>query len=144
MPALNKYHQAVINGLIKDGWTITHDPLTLKVGDDTLFIDLAAERLIAAEKGIQKIAVEIKTFAGNSPIADLEHAVGQFVIYRLALRRLEPERELYLAAPAFVVVNEFQSRELWQAFITDENGKVIGYDIESEEIIQWLPALATP
>jgi hypothetical protein len=143
MPALNRYHQAVINGLIKDGWTITHDPLTLQVGTDIVYIDLAAERLIAAERGLRKIAVEIKTFAGNSPMADLENAVGQYVIYRLALRRLEPDRELYLAAPAFVVANEFQSRPLWRAFLSDENGKVIGYDIETEEIVQWLPIQTT-
>lgn len=30
-------------------------------------------------------------------------------------------------------------RKLWQAFFTDENGKALGYDVESEEIVQWLP-----
>jgi hypothetical protein len=57
----------------------------------------------------------------------------------MALRRIEPDRELYLAVPQSVVANQFQSRELWHAFFTDENGKVFGYDSETEEIIQWLP-----
>jgi hypothetical protein len=139
MPALDRYHHAVRNALIKDGWTVTDDPLTLKVGADRIHIDLAAERLITADKGVQKIAVEIKTFAGASKIADLEDALGQYVLYRMALRRTEPERELFLAVPQPVVVNQFQSRELWRAFFTDENGRVLGYDPETEEIILWLP-----
>lgn len=42
--------------------------------------------------------MEIKTFAGASKIAALEEAIGQYVLYRMALRRTEPERELYIAA----------------------------------------------
>ena len=139
MPALDQYHHIVRNALEKDGWTITHDPLTLKVGEDRVHIDLGAERVLAAEKGVRKIAVEIKTFGGVSPIADLEAALGQYVLYRMALRQLEPERELYLAAPQSVVVSRFQGRKLWSAFFTDEAGKVIGFDTDTEEIVQWLP-----
>ncbi len=139
MPALDQFHQAVLNALIKDGWTVTDDPLTLKVGADRIHIDLAAERMIRAEKGVRKIAVEIKTFVGASKIADFEDALGQYVLYRMALRRVEPDRELYLAVPQPIVVNQFQSRELWKAFFTDENGKVLGYDPEKEEITLWLP-----
>jgi hypothetical protein len=139
MPALDQYHHVVRNALIKDGWTITHDPLTLAVGADRVHIDLAAERVIAAEKGLRKIAVEIKTFGGPSRIADFEDALGQYVVYRMALRRTDADRELYLAVPQAVVVNQFQGRELWKAFFTDENGRVIGFDVETEEIIQWLP-----
>ena len=139
MPALDQYHQSVRNALVKDGWTITADPLTLRVGADRVHIDLAAERLLVATKGTRKIAVEIKTFAGPSKIADLEDALGQYVLYRMALRRTEPDRELYLAVPQSIVVNQFQSRELWRAFFTDENGKLLGYDVKTEEIIQWIP-----
>jgi hypothetical protein len=88
----------VRNGLIKDGWTITADPLTLRVGADRIHIDIAAERVLIAEKGTRKIAVEVKTFAGASKIADLEEALGQYVLYRMALRRTDPERELYFSA----------------------------------------------
>ena len=37
-------HNAVKNALIKDGWTITDDPLTLTYEDATVFVDLGAER----------------------------------------------------------------------------------------------------
>lgn len=98
MPARDALHEKVKAALIKDGWTITADPFFLRWdGSDKLFVDLAAERLIAAEKGAEKIAVEIKTFAGKSKIEDLEKAVGQFIVYQTALDDSEPDRILFLA-----------------------------------------------
>ena len=81
MPTRDIYHDAVRNALLKDGWQITHDPLVLKWGWKDLFIDLGAERLLAAEKDQQKIAVEIKSFTGPSDMADLERALGQYIVY---------------------------------------------------------------
>lgn len=72
MPARDALHDAVRHALERDGWTITHDPLRLSVRRRNLYVDLGAERLLAAEKGRQKIAVEIKTFAGPSDVKDLE------------------------------------------------------------------------
>jgi hypothetical protein len=72
MPAADVYHNVVKNALIKDGWTITHDPYTLTFGQRNVFVDLGAERLVAAEKGQEKIAVEIKSFLGTSDVRDLE------------------------------------------------------------------------
>ena len=66
MPARDIYHEAVKNALVKDGWTITDDPLTLELDGERLFVDLGAERVIGAEKGLRKIAVEIITFGGPS------------------------------------------------------------------------------
>ena len=65
MPARDIYHETVKNALVKDGWTITHDPLRLRLRrGKNLFVDLGAERLLAAERGTEKIAVEIKTSRG--------------------------------------------------------------------------------
>ena len=55
------YHQAVRACLEKEGWTITHDPYTIKMLDTTASIDLGAERIIAAERNKTQIAVEIKS-----------------------------------------------------------------------------------
>ena len=65
MPARDLYHNIVKRALIKDGWTITHDPYTLSFGQKDVFVALGAERPIAAEKGDEKIAVEVKTFEGG-------------------------------------------------------------------------------
>jgi XisH protein len=82
MGAKDSFHQHVRRALEKDSWTITEDPLSLKWGRATVQIDLGAERLIAAEKDDQRIAVEIKSFVGRSGIDDWENALGQLVLYR--------------------------------------------------------------
>ena len=71
------YHNIVRTALEKDGWKITDDPLTLKVGGRSAFIDLGAEKLFAAEKEDRRIAVEVKIFISASPVRDLEQALGQ-------------------------------------------------------------------
>ena len=66
-------------------------------------MDLGAERLVAAEQGQEKIAVEIKSFLGASDVRDLEMAIGQYVFYRSLLTRLDPARKLFLAVPYSVL-----------------------------------------
>lgn len=97
MAAKDIYHQHVRRALEKDGWTITDDPLPLQWLGRTLQVDLGAERVIAAQRDEEKIAVEVKSFVSPSPIEDLRDALGQFVIYREALLTKNPERQLYLA-----------------------------------------------
>jgi hypothetical protein len=84
MPAHDAFHDAVKNGLIKEGWTITHDPYPLEYGGKDLYVDLGAEKMIAAERGNQLIAAEIKSFIGPSVITDYHAAPGQFLNYRMA------------------------------------------------------------
>ncbi|PNW37072.1 UNVERIFIED_CONTAM: hypothetical protein BEN50_16285 [Euhalothece sp. KZN 001] len=61
MPARDYYHNIVCYALQKDGWIITHDPYRLKLArGKNFFVDLGAQKLIAAEKGADKIAVEIR------------------------------------------------------------------------------------
>lgn len=105
MPAPDTYHNSVKNALVKDGWTITHDPYTLTFGQKSVFVDLGAQRVLAAEKDQEKIAVEIKSFQGASDIRDLELALGQYVFYRSLLARFDPgqnsswqSRTAYLSA----------------------------------------------
>ncbi|MGH9854686.1 MAG: element excision factor XisH family protein, partial [Blastocatellia bacterium] len=95
MAAKDFYHEHVRKALIKDGWTITDDPLSMKWLGTTLQIDFGAERLITAEKGEEKIAAEVKSFIGVSLIEDLRDALGQFLIYRASLKIHEPKRALY-------------------------------------------------
>ncbi len=66
MSARDKYHNAVKNALIRDGWTITHDPFRIPIALKRLEIDLGAEQAIGAEREHRKIAVEVKSFLGDS------------------------------------------------------------------------------
>lgn len=108
MPAKDLFHEAVKNALIKEKWIITGDPLTFKVEDVSVSIDLGAENLLAAEKENQKIAVEIKSFLRDSPLTDYHTALGQFLNYRLFLEIKEPAGQLFLAIPAETYKTFFQ------------------------------------
>lgn len=107
MPAKDIFHNKVRRALEKEGWTITEDPYRLKWELTTLYVDLAAEKAIAAEKDNQKIAVEIKSFVGKSEMADLEQAIGQYFLYRWIMDMQEPERVLFLAVPESVLSAAF-------------------------------------
>jgi len=48
MPARDTCHDSIKNALIKDGWTITHDPLRLQWGVKDMYVDLGAEKIVAA------------------------------------------------------------------------------------------------
>ena len=135
--AKDKFHDAVKNALIKENWTITNDPLFLQFGGVDVYIDLGAERLIAAEKDNQKIAVEIKSFLNLSVITDFYAALGQFMSYRLILREEDPERILYLAIPSDIY-NTFFQLLFARTAIQDYQLKLIVYDSSNEVIIQWL------
>jgi XisH protein len=91
------YHNTVRVALEKDGWTITDDPLTLKVGKQSTYIDLGAERLLAAEKQERRIAVEVKSFISPSLVKDLEQALGQYIMYGQVLSKQNSDLLLYLA-----------------------------------------------
>lgn len=108
MSARDFFHQEVKNALIKDGCSITHDPLFVSFGGVHMSIDLGAEQLIGAQKDNQKIAVEIKSFlAKSSAIYEFHTALGQFINYRAALKQDEPDRILYLAVPLNTYNNFF-------------------------------------
>jgi XisH protein len=62
MAAKDLFHDVVRKALLKEQWTITADPLMIKIEGVTFKIDLAAERVFAAERDGRKIAVEIKSF----------------------------------------------------------------------------------
>ena len=124
------------NTKIAEGWTITHDPYPLQAGSFDLAIDLGAEKIIAATKEGQKIAIEIKSFLGASQISEFYRALGQFITYRAALNKQEPERVLYLAIPndtyeKFFLVNFIRD------LIAQNQMNLIVYDIDKEIIEQW-------
>lgn len=138
MAAKDKYHSAVRIALEKEQWNITDDPLRLEVAGTKFEIDLGAEQLLAAERGEEKIAVEIKTFLSDSPLTDYHAALGQFLNYQLALEINDPTRTLYLAIPARTHEGFFK-REFTQISLERYQIKQIIYDPEKEVIVRWIP-----
>ncbi len=137
MPAKDIYHEIVKNALIKDGWTITDDPLKLTIGSRSLYVDLGAKQLLAAQKEEQKIAVEIKSFISPSPINDLENALGQYILYQNILQSTEPERILYLAIRA-EIYNDLFTEPIGQLLLNNQQIKLIVFNSKAQELVQWI------
>jgi len=139
MPAKDIYHETVKKSLIKDGWKITHDPLRIRLArGKNLFVDLGAKRLLAAERGVERIAVEVKSFTRPSDMKDLEEAVGQFVVYSRLLKRYYPEHILYLAVSEDTRKRVFEE-EAGQTLLEDGIIRLFTFDTVKEEISRWIP-----
>ena len=137
MPAKDIYHEIVKNALIKDGWTITDDPLKLTIGSRSLYVDLGAEKLLAAQKNDQKIAVEIKSFLSPSPINDLENALGQYILYQNILQSTDAERILYLAIRT-EIYNDLFTEPIGQLLLKNQQIKLIVFNPEIQELVKWI------
>jgi len=137
MAFIDTFHDNVKTALEKDGWTITHDPLYLRIELVQIYIDLGAEKIIAAEKGSKKIAVEVKSFLAPSTISEFHTALGQFINYRCALAESEPERILYLAVSLNAQTTFFQQRFI-QTVIQSVSVKLLVFDPTNDSIVRWI------
>jgi hypothetical protein len=136
MEAKDLFHDAVKQALLKEQWVITADPLTIKIEGVRFEIDLAAEKVFAAEKAGRKIAVEVKSFLSNSALTEFHAALGQFLNYRLALQMNEPDRTLYLAVPFDTFDTFFQERFVQEA-VRLYQLKLVVYEPIKEVFIEW-------
>ncbi|MEM6836438.1 MAG: element excision factor XisH family protein [Cyanobacteria bacterium P01_C01_bin.120] len=129
----------VMQALTQAGWEITDDSFILSYGGRDLYVDLGAEHdLLAAQRDRQKIAVEIKSFLSQSPVYDLQSAIGQYDVYRSILEETEPNRILYLAVPKRAYETIF-SEKLGQLVIKRSSLQLIIFDEHSERIEAWIP-----
>ncbi len=137
MSRRDKTHDIVKNALIAEGWTITDDPYPVNIGGKSNEIDLAANRIIAATNGKEKIAVEIKSFLGTSTLTDFYHALGQFMLYLRALKSKEPDRVLFLAMPT-TTYEELKRDVFIYPDYEDLNHKIIIYETDKISKLIWI------
>jgi hypothetical protein len=134
--AKDLFHQVVKEALIADGWQVTHDPFPVDYGDVQMQIDLGAERLLAAQRDSEKIAVEVKSFTKPSAISEFHTAVGQYFNYRHALCAQESDRKLYLAVPAQTYDQFFRLRFV-EEIVQEQKILLVVYNIKTGGI-QWI------
>lgn len=137
MSARDIFHDAVEQALQKDGWS-NISSMTLRYGTTKLEVDLSAERFFAAQKEDVQIAVEVKSFAAPSVVYEFHQAIGQYLHYRMVLRRLQPQRIPYLSL-SIEVYERFFRTEFFQDSLEEHRVNLILVDTASKEIIQWLP-----
>ncbi|AOY83579.1 MULTISPECIES: element excision factor XisH family protein [Moorena] len=135
--ARDKYHELVKAALVKERWLITDDPLIVEAGKRKIQVDLGAERLIAAEKDGEKIAIEIKSFIGVSTLHDFYQALGQFSFYKYALEKKMPERTLFLAVPDDTY-EDFFKEDFITELLARYQVKMLVYRIDEATIERWI------
>jgi hypothetical protein len=138
VPVRDIYHDVVVRALTADGWTVTNDPLRLAYGARDVYVDLAAELPIAAEREGRRIAVEVKSFVGASNIRELELAIGQFVLYRELLARIDAQRQLYLAVSVNIHETLFLE-PIGQLMIETQSLRLLVFDPTIGRIKRWIP-----
>ena len=137
--ARDLFHNNVREALLKEGWNITHDPLRIPIdGGSHMDIDMAAEIVFGAEKGGEKIAVEVKSFVSKSFMNNFHEAMGQYLDYRSALEDFDPERIVYLALPFHTSQHRLYKGLFIQKRLREESAKVIIFDQIKNEILQWI------
>lgn len=140
--AKDLFHACVRTALEADGWHITHDPYNLtatrrdgkRVG---IPVDLGAERMFAAEKSGEKIAVEVKSFLRASVVNEFHRAVGQYLMYRVGLLGQEPERVLFLAIP-LKIMEEIEDLDLLRDSLAEYAVNVLIFDPTTYRITAWI------
>lgn len=138
--AKDAYHDIVKRALEKDGWLITHDPLTILFEGLRIAADLGAEKSLSVDIGNKiaiEIAVEIKVFGGKSKISEFEKAIGQYDLYQMYLERLEPDRTLFLAVST-KSYQEFLKLPAIDYAVKKKNLKLIIFNSATEEIVEWI------
>jgi len=137
MAARDKYHSELRQALEKDGWLITHDPYVLEMSETSYEVDLGAEKIIAAEKEGMKVAIELKSFLGESLAYDFHEAFGQFLEYRLGIEIQEPDRVIYLAL-AESKYERLMKLTLPRKAIERYSVSLLIFNPESKNIVQWI------
>jgi hypothetical protein len=137
MPRKDEIHTAVRNAITKDGWTNTDDPFRIVYADTDVYADLRIVKTVDGAATRRALVIEIKGFAGDSPIHSLENALGQYELYRMYLQRVAPGDKLYLAISTSTYNKQFLRPSF--AFIVREKSLPLHVvDTDKEEINQWI------
>ena len=132
-------HALVRRALEKDGWEITDDPLYIDLeSDNTEYeIDLGAEKLLGAQKGEEKIAVEIKSLFSHSPLSEFHTILGQYLNYKDAMNDIGMQRILFVAF-SDVGYSRLSKINFVLKQIKSFDLKIIVIDTKQEKIMQWI------
>ena len=73
----------------------------------------------------------------DSPVRDLQEAVGQFVVYRALLSQLEPERTLFLGVSTRVY-DSVLSEPVGQLVAAEVRLRVLVFDPNQQKVVRWI------
>ena len=139
MAQQDRDHNIVVQALKAAGWTVTHEKgIFIKLDDKRGLIDIGAE-IYVAEKGLRKIAVEVKNYpgSGDGVMGDFDRSIGQYLRYRECLADDEPDRQIIKAVPN-ATYDEFLSKPQTAAYLRRYDVKLLVYNPSSKTIDKWI------
>ncbi len=80
-----------------------------------------------------------RSFEATQQLLTQEQAIGQYVLYRLLLEQVDPERELYLAV-ADTTFDGIFSEPIGELVMRELPMKLLIVDVEAVEVKRWIPA----
>lgn len=135
--AFDKIHTDVRAALEKEGWVITQDPYIVPSGGINFRIDLESEKVLAAEKEGEQIAVEVKSLIGASLVYAFYPAFGQYLFYRDALKDEGIDQEVFMAISNISYFRIFRIPFLIRR-IKQYNLKFIVVNTTEQKIVKWI------
>lgn len=130
------FHSTVQEVLLKEGFSITHDPYVLRKYDPQWELDFGAEKVIAAESDRLKIAIEVKSYFQDSFAHAFHGILGQYLNYRLALSYVDPDHKMFLAVPEDIFNEEFSRRGISNSIRHFQVSLMIYHPVE-KIILRW-------
>ena len=138
MPAIDQCASQIIRVLQDAGWNVTHSPFAIKIEKSRtgyIFADLRLEHDQTEET---VIVVEIKCFQSTRTVLEeFYQAIGQYVVYRSALRSSQIRLPIYLALPLRIYESFFQ-RALIKSVLNEIEMNLVEIDLQKEEVSQWI------
>src|SRR4051812_14518573 len=137
MSTREQFRVAVKNALIKDGWTISHDPYLAPFLDGRESYEFASERPMGAERANERIVVEVRSCVGDYELDRFAAALGRYELSRYLVRKGGLDCSIWLAIPDLVymsVLGMDGGREL-QA---DLRLKLVVIDPFREQVWHWI------
>jgi len=137
--AKDKYHAQVREALENDGWTITNDPLTVAYNANDLETEPDVEKLIGAEKGRRRIALEIKNFVEGLEVPAFYQAFGQYLVHQMAFDyHAIKDRELFLAASLHSYNTFLIKQQMVKDAIEKKGLSLIVVNMKTKQIVKWI------
>jgi hypothetical protein len=140
VPAVDSCEEQVIRAMLKEGWRVTHRPISIPVlltdndKQEYLFADVRFRQQQSSEA---ILIVEIKCFSNPTTIlSEFYRVVGQYLVYRNGLALIGVQEPIYLAVPASVYHRFFQM-PIIDRTLQDTNIATVIVDLEQEEIVTW-------
>jgi XisH protein len=138
IPALDACEPEVTRALQKDGWIVVEKPYTIRFEDRHLYADMRLQKL-HADFNEEIIILEVKCFTDEqADLAEFYTAIGQYQVYRNGVLLEGKSYPIFLAIP-YLAYERLINQALFANTLHDAGVKLVIVDIETEEVVQWLP-----